>query len=209
MRLITDILRFLWNLFDYIILLQMGRTYLSRFREFSHNERDVSGWRTQQQREWDRLSTALALLTTMSAAILSITPHAPALATALWLGGAGLSACGLFIVNYFPFKSFSIRNDVMIKIVREDNHYINTTLLAAAVASPVIMTLWSAILFIVGTIDYIIEIPLGGTQYILLALIPIGLGLVAVTATLTVGRVIGKRVETQLDLSDKEMSPTF
>jgi hypothetical protein len=136
----------------------------------------------------------------MTAAILAITPHAPALATALWLGGAGLSACGLFIVNYFPFKSFSIRNKEMIDIVGEDSHYINTALLAAAVASPVIMTLWSAILFIIGTIDYVIETQLGGTQYTLLALIPIGLGLVAVVATLTVGRIIGKRVEARVSL---------
>jgi hypothetical protein len=59
MQLITHFLRFLWNLFDYIILLQMGRTYLSRFREFSHEADDVSGWRQHQQKEWDRLSTAV------------------------------------------------------------------------------------------------------------------------------------------------------
>lgn len=136
----------------------------------------------------------------MSAAILTITPHAPALATALWLGGAGLSVCGLFIVNYFPFKSFSIEDDEMIHLVRQDKYNISTTLLAAAVASPVIMTLWSTILFTVGTVDYIIQTPLGGTRYTLFALIPIGFGVVAVAATLTIGYIIGKRVEARVSL---------
>jgi len=200
MRYFTHII---WNVFDYVILLQMGRAYRSRFREFSQKSDDVSTWRQQQQKEWDRLSTALALLATMTAAILAITPHAPALATALWLGGAGLSVCGLFIVNYFPFKSFSIRDGEMIKIVKDDNDYcINTALLSAAVASPVIITLWAAILFTVGIIDYVIETPIGGTRYTMFALIPIGFGVIAVAATLTIGYIIGKRVEDRLDYDD-------
>jgi len=132
----------------------------------------------------------------MTAAILAITPHAPPFANSLWLGGAGLSVCGLFIVNYFPFKSFSIRDGEMIKIVKDDNDYcINTALLSAAVASPVIITLWAAILFTVGIIDYVIETPIGGTRYTMFALIPIGFGVIAVAATLTIGYIIGKRVE--------------
>jgi len=136
----------------------------------------------------------------MTAAILAITPHAPAIATTVWLGGAGLSVCGLFIVNYFPFKAFSIDDEGMINIVKENGYYVNSTLLAAAIASPVIMTLWSAILFTVGIIDYIIETPLGGIQYTLFALIPIGFGVIAVVATLAIGWIIGKRVETRVRL---------
>jgi hypothetical protein len=136
----------------------------------------------------------------MTAAILAISPHAPAFATTLWLGGAGLSVCGLFIVNYFPFKAFSILDEEMIDIVKDDSHYVNSTLLAAAIASPVIITLWSAILFTVGIIDYIIETPLGGVQYTSFALIPIGFGVLAVTATLTIGWIIGKRVEARVSL---------
>jgi hypothetical protein len=136
----------------------------------------------------------------MTAAIIAITPHAPALATALWLGGAGLSVCGLFIVNYFPFKSFSIRNEEMVLLLKEDNYYVSTALLAAAVASPVIMTLWASLLFTIGTVDYIIETPLGGTPYRVFALVPIGFGVVAVAATLTIGYIIGKRVEYRVSL---------
>ena len=88
----------------------------------------------------------------------------------------------------------------MINIVQENGHYVNSTLLAAAIASPVIMTLWSSILFTIGIIDYVIETPLGGVQYTLFALVPIGFGVLAVVATLTIGWIIGKRVETRVRL---------
>jgi hypothetical protein len=200
----SRIAQFIWNIFDYVILLQMGRSYLTRFRQFRQKSSDVGGWRRQQQREWERLSTGLGLLATMTAAILAITPHAPAIATTVWLGGAGLSVCGLFIVNYFPFKAFSIDDEEMINIVQENGHYVNSTLLAAAIASPVIMTLWSSILFTIGIIDYVIETPLGGVQYTLFALVPIGFGVLAVVATL-IGWIIGKRVETRLDNNDLKL----
>ncbi|KIM74384.1 hypothetical protein PILCRDRAFT_92571 [Piloderma croceum F 1598] len=128
----------------------------------------------------------------MTAAILAITPHAPAIATTVWLDGAGLSVCGLFIVNYFPFKAFSIDDEEMIDIVKENGHYVNSTLLAAAIASPVIMTLWSAILF----------------TYTLFALIPVGFGVLAVIATLAIGWIIGKRVDTRLDNDDLKLIST-
>jgi hypothetical protein len=56
------IAQFLWNAFDYIILLQMGRAYLTRFRQFRQKSSDVSGWRRQQQKEWERLSTGVRAL---------------------------------------------------------------------------------------------------------------------------------------------------
>ncbi|KIM72823.1 hypothetical protein PILCRDRAFT_15751 [Piloderma croceum F 1598] len=76
----------------------------------------------------------------------------------------------------------------------------------AAIASPVIMTLWLAILFTVGIIDYIIETPLGGLQYTLkFALIPIGFGVLAVIAAFMIGWIIGKQVDTQLDDNDLKL----
>ena len=57
-----QITKFLWHAFDYIFLLQMGRAYRSRFRMFSQKSHDVNEWRQQQQREWDRLSTAVRVV---------------------------------------------------------------------------------------------------------------------------------------------------
>jgi hypothetical protein len=76
----------------------------------------------------------------MSAAVLAITPRAPDFATSAWLGGAGLSICGLFVVQYISIKAFAIADDVMGELVNHENHYdINTMSLAWALASPVIM----------------------------------------------------------------------
>jgi len=80
-------------------------------------------------------------------------------------------------------------------MVQDGNQYMNIVLLATAIASPVIITLWSSILFVVGVLDYILESPLGGMQYKIIALIPIACGVVFTIATLTVGEVISRRVD--------------
>jgi hypothetical protein len=151
-----------------------------------------------RERENYILASQLAFLATMSAAILAITPHPPNFATAAWLGVAGLSACGLFTVQYFPIKAFTITDEDMGELVRDGNHYINVALLATAVASPVIITLWSSILFAAGIIDYIIETPLGGAGYKAFGLVPVGFGVAVVGVTMLSGRIIERRVEARV-----------
>ncbi|KAG2130159.1 uncharacterized protein EDB93DRAFT_1108512 [Suillus bovinus] len=176
----------------------MGRIYLSRFREFAEAA-DTAGlqavdrWRVDQQAEWDRLSNTLAFLATMNAAILAISPPAPPLAFSVWLGAAGLSVCGLFIVQYFPIQAFSISDEDMGELVKGGD-YINSALLAIAVASPVIFALWSSILFAVGIADYIIENHRGQPQYMLLSLVPVAIGFTASAAVMAIGSVISRRV---------------
>jgi hypothetical protein len=130
----------------------------------------------------------------MSAAILAIQPQAPSLAFSFWLGAAGLSVCGLFIVQYFPIKAFSITDRVMEDLIQADNAYIDVSLLAVAIASPSIMAIWSSLLFIIGVTDYIIEIPLGGAQYKLFALVPIFCGLVTVGLVVILGERSSNRL---------------
>ena len=56
------LLNVLWRIFDNVVLLQMGSTYLIRFHEFamaSDGRNDllsIEEWRKEQQAEWDRLS---------------------------------------------------------------------------------------------------------------------------------------------------------
>ncbi|KAG2076131.1 hypothetical protein BDR04DRAFT_1089954 [Suillus decipiens] len=181
----------------------MGRTYLARFREFAEAAeidglQAVDRWRVEQQAEWDRLSNTLAFLATMSAAILAISPPAPPLAFSVWLGAAGLSTCGLFIVQYFAIQAFSISDEDMGQLVKDGN-YANSALLAVAVASPVIFALWSSILFAVGILDYIIENPRGKPQFMLLSLVPVTIGFVASAAIMTIGSVIGRRVQARYE----------
>lgn len=137
----------------------------------------------------------------MNAAILAISPAAPSLAFSLWLGSAGLSVCGLFVIQYFPIQAFSISDVDMGDLVRDGNGFqVNTAVLATAIASPVIMALWSSVLFTIGIVDYIIQIPIGGggAMWKVIALIPIVFGALAVCATLYVGRVISRRIETRV-----------
>jgi hypothetical protein len=134
----------------------------------------------------------------MSAAGLGIKPQPPHFATAAWLGVAGLSACGLFCVQYFPIKAFAITDEDMGELVKGGNQYVNIALLATVVASPVIITLWSSILFAAGIIDYIIESPLGEAHYKVFALVPIGFGAVVVGVTLLSGGIIERRVEARV-----------
>ncbi|KAJ8596862.1 hypothetical protein M405DRAFT_804748 [Rhizopogon salebrosus TDB-379] len=197
----SKLLGLCFRIFDAIILLQMGRAYLARFRDFAEvAEKDgvkaIDRWRAGQQEEWDRLSSTLAFLATMNAAILAISPLAPPLASSVWLGAAGLSVCGLFIVQYLSMKAFSISDADMGELVK-DGHHINTAMLATAVASPVIFALWSSILFAVGIVDYVIDNSRGGPQYKLVSLVPISIGFVASAAVMILGSVIARRVNSR------------
>ncbi|KAF9524779.1 hypothetical protein CPB83DRAFT_595015 [Crepidotus variabilis] len=194
-------LKILWLLLDNVLLLQMGSAYLIRFHEFAlaadggKDLPSIDDWRKEQQAEWNRLSTTLGLLAAMHAAILAISPQPPNLAYAFWLGGGTLSVCGLFIVQYFPIKAFSMTDEDIGFIVTNGNEIFNTTLLAAAIASPVIICLWAAVLFIAGMIDYIIESDLGGVKYRVFAAIPVGFGIGAVVMTMALGEIIDRRMK--------------
>jgi len=162
----------------------MGQTYRARFRNFSLDQ-NVTAWRLEQQGEWDRLSTSLALLATMNAAILTVADPPP-LAFALWLGGAGLSISGLFIVQYFSIRAFPFTDEEIGDIVNDRS--IHTGVLGTAVASPVIITLWVAILFGVGVADYLIQKDL---KYRIIAGVPIALGFLFAIVTMIVGCLLG------------------
>lgn len=198
-RLLSRLYLLCLQILDNVLLFQMGHTYLARFHEFADAaEADglqaVNRWRVEQQAEWNRVSNTLAFLATMSAAILAISPPAPPLAFSVWLGAAGLSVCGLFIVQYFPIQAFSISDEDMAELVKGCN-YINPTFLAIAVASPVIFALWSSILFAVGIVDYIIENTHGKPRFMLLSLVPVAIGFIASAAVMVIASIIGQRVK--------------
>lgn len=116
----------LWAIFDVVVLFRMGSIYLHRFEDFEgchhpehsdEREREVTLWRKEQQKEWDRLSTTvnhlfglvlwngalivqspllqMALLGTMNAGILKVPKEGyTGLPGSLWLGAAGMKALG-------------------------------------------------------------------------------------------------------------------
>jgi len=136
----------------------------------------------------------------MSAAILTITPNPPHIASAVWLGAAGLSVCGLFIVEYFPIKAFPIADKDMLDLVATRKPYDVGGVLAIALASPVVIVLWSSVLFLIGVVDYVVEIPFGGSKYKVLALIPVGFGLCTTCAIVVIGEIIGQYLDAHVNL---------
>ena len=136
----------------------------------------------------------------MHAAILAISPRPPSLAFSLWLGGGTLSVCGLFTVQYFPIRAFSATDEDVGFIVKHGNEFFNVALLATAIASPVVICLWAAVLFIAGMVDYIIEGDLGGFGYRVCAAVPVCFGIVTVIMTLILGETIDRRMRQKVAL---------
>lgn len=131
----------------------------------------------------------------MHAAILAISPHAPPLAFALWLGGGALAVCGLFIVQYFSVNAFGITDDDMSAIIESTQPYIDGPLLAIAMITPTVALSWSGILFIIGIFDYIVESDMGGGRYRVIAFVPVIGGLIALLFTVFLGERLMSRFD--------------
>ena len=136
----------------------------------------------------------------MHAAILALSRQPPNFAYSVWLGGGAMSVCGVFIVQYFPIRAFSMTDEDMGFLVETGNEFVNVALLATAVASPVVICLWASVLFVAGMIDYLIETDLGGLKYQIFAAIPVGFGVIAVVMTLILGETIDRRMRAKVPL---------
>ena len=123
-----------------------------------------------------------------------------------------MSVCGVFIVQYFPIRAFSMADEDMGLLVEADSEFVNVALLAAAVASPVVICLWASVLFVAGMIDYILESDLGGLRYRIFAAVPLGFGVITVMMTLILGETIDRRMRAKVPLlfflSRLVLSPT-
>jgi len=141
----------------------------------------------------------------MNAAILAVS-EPPPLAFALWLAGAGLSICGLFIVQYFSIRAFPLTDAELGLIVNDKS--IHTGVLGTAIASPVVITLWVAVLFGVGVVDFLIEKDLHGHKYTIIAGVPIALGFIFVFGTLYIGGLLGNNLASQTSLNNDASDTT-
>jgi hypothetical protein len=133
----------------------------------------------------------------MHAAILAISSPPP-LAFAVWLGGAALSVCGLFVVNYFSFKAFSITDEDMTELLDPNKQYIDIPLLAVALITPIVSACWAALLFAIGIFDYLVHNDGVGWRYRVIAFIPVGAGLIAVLMTVALGERLVQKVEAKV-----------
>jgi len=194
-----------WKIFDALVLFRLGSIYVHRFNDFSRTthgiddvelHEDITLWRREQQSEWDRLSVTLALLGTMNAAVIKIAPHTGGAAASLWLGAAGLSLCGVFIVLYFSVRAFPMTNLQLHDLVShgKPKYIINRKLIAVSICGPPLIALWASALFVAGILVFIWETNFDRTRYRAFAFVPVAAGVAAVLVSLTLGEFIGSKM---------------
>ena len=111
-----------------------------------------------------------------------------------------MSVCGVFIVQYFPIRAFSMADEDMRFLVEAGSEFVNIALLATSIASPVVICLWASVLFVAGMIDYILESDLGGLRYHIFAAVPLGFGVITIVMTLILGETIDRRMRAKVPL---------
>ncbi|CAE6465649.1 unnamed protein product [Rhizoctonia solani] len=187
----------LWRVLDALFLFGMGNTYIQRFRQYAaeseKGNKEGAEWRHRQQREWNRLSTTLALLATLMAAILALTPEPPPLAAALWLSGSVVAVVGLFVTNYLSVKALDISNDEMQVLVQKQK-FSGAHLVPIAITCPPVATYWSSLLFTVGIFDYTIRYPFPTRAHLAVALVPMIVGVMSVIATIALGEILTRDI---------------
>jgi len=194
-----------WKIFDTLVLFRLGSIYLHRFDDFSRTthgtddvelHEDITLWRREQQEEWDRLSITLALLGTMNAAVIKIAPSTGGAAASLWLGAAGLSLCGVFMVLYFSVRALPMTNLQLHDLVSKgaSSKYIPRKLIAVSVCGPPLIALWASALFVAGILVFIWETKFDRARYRAFAFVPVIVGVVAVVVSLSFGEYIGSKM---------------
>ncbi|CUA67690.1 hypothetical protein RSOLAG22IIIB_13528 [Rhizoctonia solani] len=128
----------------------------------------------------------------MMAAILALSPEPPGLAAALWLSGSVVAVSGIFVTNYISVKAFDITDDEMRTLVQGE--FFNAHLVPIAIACPPVAVRWASLLFVIGIFDYTIEYPFQHHAYLVIALIPMSLGVLSVFAIVLVGETLTKDI---------------
>lgn len=131
----------------------------------------------------------------MNAAIIKISSDVGSISASLWLGAAGLSLCGVFMVQYYSIRAFPMANSQLRQLVshREDEgpKFISRRLIAMAISGPPLMTFWATALFVAGIIVYIAETTFDRTRYKVFALVPVGAGVIATLISIVFGELLG------------------
>ncbi|KAG8889210.1 hypothetical protein FRB98_005403 [Tulasnella sp. 332] len=220
-RIAQCIAMFLVRLVDYVFFFGLGRAYFNRFAIYASDASNAKAWREDQQGEWDRLATGLGLLATMDAAILALS-NSTAFSSACWLGGAGMSVCGIFIVQYIPVIAITMSDQEIVDLIDFDRFNPMLPVLAIAVTGPNAIACWSSALFVAGVIDYTYQntwnrsVELPDLCYQLLTTLPVVAGLFLVFFTLFVGDWVSRhsrppnaRLMRKLEKEQEQQAPAL
>jgi len=134
----------------------------------------------------------------MNAAVIKVTPDTGGTAASLWLGAAGLSLCGVFMVVYFSVRALPMTNLQLHDLVSNPRDrkpkYINGRLLAMSICGPPLIALWAAALFVAGILVFIWETKFDRTRDKMFAFVPVVVGVAAVLGSLAFGEFIGTKM---------------
>jgi hypothetical protein len=137
----------------------------------------------------------LALLGTMNAAVITIASNTGGAAASIWLGAAGLSLCGVFMVLYFSVSALPMTNLQLHNLVsEEDSKYIDRRLIAVSICGPPLIALWAAALFVAGILVFIWETKFDRARYRAFAFVPVAAGVAGVLVALAFGEFIGSKM---------------
>ena len=131
----------------------------------------------------------------MNAAVIKIAPGTDGAAPSLWLGAAGLSLCGVFMVLYFSARALPMTNLQLHDLVSNRNpKYIDRRLTALSICGPLITALWATVLFVAGIVVFIWETEFDRARYRAFAFVPVAAGVAAVLVSLTLTEYIGSKL---------------
>src|SRR5580692_6458108 len=102
----------------------------------------------------------------MNAAVITTASNTGGAAASIWLGAAGLSLCGVFMVLYFSVSALPMTNLQLHNLVsEEDSKYIDRRLIAVSICGPPLIALWAAALFVAGILVFIWETKFDRARY--------------------------------------------
>jgi len=135
----------------------------------------------------------------MNAAVINIAHDKGGAAASLWLGAAGLSLCGVFMVLYFSVRALPMTNLQLHDLVSGRNSkYINRKLIAVSICGPPLIALWVTALFVAGILVFIWETKFDRARYRAFAFVPVAAGITAVLVSLAFGEFIGTKMTSEV-----------
>lgn len=90
-------------------------------------------------------------------------------------------------------------------VLQDETDYADLAVLASVLAGPVVMKLWSAVLFIVGTIDYIVETEALSPAYKGVAFLPVLLGIGVALLAMRAGELLDRKIHQKVSHRETTM----
>jgi len=135
--------------------------------------------------------------------------------SSLWLGAAGLSVCGCFLIQYYSIKTFPITDEQLRQLVLRayHRHYEGATgelcvwkhrqIVSIALTAPPLFGLWASMLFLIGIYGMVVrttDFGQGAASVVrkMWALIPLSIGALTIIIALVSGEIVGYKMSQEV-----------